>query len=102
MLNNIPTLHCADNSDSICLPDVGITPAAVFIKLKKHNPTKSDGTDRIPPRVLLELRKFLYIPMTIFFNNPTNNGFIPFEWKNAKITALKENALRVILQMIYQ
>ena len=29
-LDNIPALNCANNSDGVCLPDVVITPAAVF------------------------------------------------------------------------
>ena len=68
-LDNIPALNCANNSDGVCLPEVVITPAAVFSKLKTLNPTKSDGPDRIPPRVQLELQKFLYLPLRILFNN---------------------------------
>ena len=54
-----------------------ITLAAVFDKLKTLNTTKSEGPDRIPPRVLLELQKFLYIPLTILFNNSIEKGSIP-------------------------
>ena len=63
-LDNIPALNCANNSDGVCLPEVVITPAAVFSKLKTLNPTKSEGPDRIPPRVLLGLKNssiFLYL-----------------------------------------
>ena len=67
-LDNIPALNCANNSDGVCLPEVVITQAAVFSRLKTLNPTKSEGPDRIPPKVLLELQKFLYIPLTILFN----------------------------------
>ena len=87
-LNNIPALNCANNSDGVCLPEVVITPAAVFSKLKTLNPTKSEGPDRIPPRVLLELQKFLYIPLTILFNNSIEKGPIPCDWKNAEITPI--------------
>ena len=69
---------------------VVITPAAVFPKLKTLNPTKFEGPDRIPPRVLLELQKFLYIPLTILFNNSMEKGFIPCDWKNVEITAIKK------------
>ena len=87
-LDNIPALNCANNSDGVCLPEVVITPAAVFNKLKTLNPTKSEGPDRIPPRVLLELQKFLYIPLTILFNNSIEKGSIPCDWKNAEITPI--------------
>ena len=55
---------CANNSDCVCLPEVVISPAAVAL-----SPTKSEGPDRIPPMVLLELHKYLYIPLTILINN---------------------------------
>ena len=61
-LDNIPALNCADNSDDVCLPEVVITPAPVFHKLIALNPTISEGPDRIPLRVLLELHRFLYMP----------------------------------------
>ena len=94
-LDNIPALNCANNSDGVCLPEVVITPAAAFNKLKTHNPTKSDGPDRIPPRVLLELQKFLYIPLTILFNNSIEKGSIPCDWKNSEITAIFLKALKL-------
>ena len=87
-LDNIPALNCANNSDGVCLPEVVITPAAVFNKLKTLNPTESEGPDRIPPRVLLELQKFLYIPLTKLFNNSIEKGSIPSDWKNAEITSI--------------
>ena len=54
------------------------------------NPTKFEGPDRIPPRVLHELQKFLYILLTILFNNSMEKGSIPCDWKNAEITAIKK------------
>ena len=68
-LDNIPALNCANNSDGVCLPEVVITPAVVLNKLKTLHPTKSECPDRIPPRILLELHKFLYIPLTMLINN---------------------------------
>ena len=87
-LDNFPAQNCANNSDGVCLPEVVITPQAVFNKLKTLNPTKSEGPDRIAPRVLLELQKFLYIPLTILFNNSIEKGSIPCDWKNAEITPI--------------
>ena len=43
------------------------------------NPTKSEGPDRIPQRVLLEIRKFLYVPLTILFSNSIEKGSISSE-----------------------
>ena len=93
-LDNIPALNCANNSDGVCLPEVVITPQAVFNKLKTLNPTKSEGPDRIAPRVLLELQKFLYIPLTILFNNSIEKGSIPCDWKNAEITPIFKKGIK--------
>ena len=75
-------------TDGVCLPEVVITPGAIFNKLKTLNPTKYEGPDRIPPRVLLVLQKFLYVLLTILFNNSTEKGSIHCDWKNAEITAI--------------
>ena len=86
-LDNIPALNCSSNSDGVCLPEVVITPAAVFSKLKHL--------------VLLNLKaqieylqKFLYIPLTILFNNHIEKGSIPCDWKNAEITAIFEKSIK--------
>ena len=42
-LDNIPALNCADNSDGKSLPEVVITPEAVFNKLETINLTKSES-----------------------------------------------------------
>ena len=93
-LDNIPAINCANNSDGVWLPEVVITPAAVISKLKTLNPTKSEGPDKITPRVLLELQKFLYIPLTILFNNSIEKRSIPCDWKNAEITAILKKGIK--------
>ena len=100
-LNNILALYCTNNSDGVCSPWVFITPAAVYNKLKTLNPTRSEGPNRIPPRVLLEHHNFLHIPLTIF-NNSMEKGQIPCDWRNAEIAAISKKALRVIKQAIDQ
>ena len=87
-LDNISALKCANNFDGVCLPEVLIISAAVFNKHKTLNPSKSEDPDRIPPRVLLELNRFLYIPLKILFNNSIEKGSIPRGWKNAEIPAI--------------
>ena len=83
-LDNIPALSCANNSDGVCLPEVVITSSAVFNRLETLNSTKSEGPDRILPRVLLELHRFVHIPLTILFNNSTEKGSIPCDWKKCR------------------
>ena len=62
--------------------------------LTKRSPTKSEGPDRIPPRVLLELHKFLCIPLAILFNNSIEKGFIPCYWKNSELTAISKKGIK--------
>ena len=76
-LDNIQAINCANNSDGMCIPEVVITPTASPKKLKTLNPIKSEGPNRILPRVLFELHRFLYIPLTILFNDSIEKGFIP-------------------------
>ena len=71
-----PVLTCANNSYGICLQDAVITIAAVFNKLRSLRHTTLEGPHRIPPRVLHELNKFLYTPLTILFNNLYNYEII--------------------------
>ena len=75
-LYNIPSLNCANNSDGVCLPEVVISSAAVSNKFKTLNPTKYEGQDGMPSRVLLELHKFLCIPLTILFHISMEKGSI--------------------------
>ena len=97
-LDNIQWLTCADNLDDICLQDIVITPSAVFNTLMTLNLAKSDGHDIILPRVLLEHYKFLYILLSVLFNNSMEKESIPYDWKNAEITATLIKTLRVIHQ----
>ena len=71
-------------TDDVCLPDIVIIPIAVLNKIRTLNPTKSECHDIISPRILLDLQKFLYIPMIILFNNCIEKGCIPHNWKMQK------------------
>ena len=98
-LDSIPALNFANISDGVCLPEVVIILAAVFNRLKTLNPTKSEGPDRIPPRVLLELYMFLYILLTILFSNSLQNRFHYLRLEKYRNNShFLRNALRVIQQ----
>ena len=85
---NIPAIDEAVNSNGITLADIRVTPTAVIDILGKLNKDKAQGPDRIPPRVLIELRQSLGVPLSIIFNQSLETGRIPLDWKKAEVTAI--------------
>ena len=83
-------------SKVLMISEVVITPAAN--KLKTLNPTKSEVPDRIPPSVLLELQRFIYIPLTILFNNSIEKRIHSLRFEKCRNYSHLKNALRVIQQ----
>ncbi|KAL8565637.1 hypothetical protein ACOMHN_063468 [Nucella lapillus] len=53
-------------------------------KLKKLNPTKSEGPDGLHPRILKELAHELSYPLKILFDKSINENKIPTAWKQAE------------------
>ena len=87
-IDNIPDVEENTYSEGISLQEVRITPAAVEKKLGELNPSKAQGPDKVPARVLKELRKELSKPLTILFNKSLDEGRIPQEWKKAEVIAI--------------
>ena len=57
-------------------------------QLVKLKPNKSQGPDRIHPRVLKEAAKELAKPLTIIFTKSTEEGTLPDDWKSSQITPM--------------
>ncbi|KAL8595284.1 hypothetical protein ACOMHN_020037 [Nucella lapillus] len=53
-------------------------------KLKKLNPTKSEGPDGLHPRILKELAHELSYPLKILFDKSIKENKIPTAWKQAE------------------
>lgn len=60
----------------------------VKLKLSSLNVNKSIGPDKIPPRVLYELRNELVFPLTMLFNMSLDCGCVPSEWKLANVSPI--------------
>ena len=56
--NTIPHLNVGDKSKQTTLTDILVTPKAVEDVLKKLNPGKAQGPDKIPSKLLKELHNF--------------------------------------------
>ena len=92
-ISNIPTTTTEDKCNSI-LYDIVVTPMAVKEKLQALNPSKAQGPDKIPPRVLKELSEELALPLCILFNKSLESGEVPEDWKTAVVTAIFKKGTR--------
>ena len=83
-LNNIPDY--TPHSVNIC--DIRVTPTAVQKKLSKLDPSKAQGPDKIPSRILKELSNELAQPISFLFNATLETGQLPEDWKKAEVIAI--------------
>lgn len=63
-------------------------PLVVEKILANLNENKSQGPDKIHPKVLKELKHFISTPLAEIFNRSLEDGKLPQEWKEANITAI--------------
>lgn len=73
-MNNLPTLEESSRTHGFTLSEIIITPKAVEDKLKRLNPKKAQGPDRIPARVLKEISEEIATPLAILFNKSFEQG----------------------------
>ena len=85
---NMPHCDEGERSNGVSISEIRVTPASVSNILIKLNKDKSQGPDKIPPRVLKELHLQLGVPLSILFNMSLEEGQIPDEWKRAEVTAI--------------
>ena len=69
------------------------TPEMIPKKIKKKD-NKSPGVDGIPPKLLKEIVEQISIPLAKLFNLSLEEGIVPSEWKEAKITPLFKKGSR--------
>ena len=63
-----------------------------IINALKHN--KSQGPDRIHPRILKETSQCITSPLEKKFRKPLDEGILPDDWKSANVTAIHKNGDR--------
>ena len=93
-LEDLPSVDLNNKSNGITLHDISVTPKAVELKLRELNPSKAQGPDLIPPKVLKELCKELAHPLAYLFNVSLESGSIPDDWKKADVTAIFKKGSR--------
>ena len=87
-LDNLPQMTKSLNLEGISLSEIRVTPMVVEAKLKNLDPSKAQGPDKIPAKILKELCKELSIPFSILFNKSLEKGRIPDDWKTADVVAI--------------
>ena len=87
-MNNIPKSTPNEFSKGISISEIRVTPEAVANKLSKIDPTKAQGPDKIPSKILKELGKELSYPISILFNTSLETGEIPEDWLAAEVIAI--------------
>jgi len=85
---NIPEIEKNSRSKGASLTEIRVTPAAVEKKLKGLDPSKAQGPDNLPGRVLKELALELSGPLCLLFNKTLETGEIPEDWKRANVIAI--------------
>ncbi|RUM41879.1 MAG: hypothetical protein DSY80_08180 [Desulfocapsa sp.] len=73
---------------------ITITREKVQKKLEQLKIDKSQGPDKVHPRLLKELAEELSSPLTQIFNTSLNQGRLPTIWRRAQVTALFKKGSR--------
>ena len=70
------------------LENLEITSSDVSELLRKLNPSKSPGPDKLHPRILHEMADVLSVPLAIIFQTSLERGELPLDWRSANVTPI--------------
>ena len=86
--NKLPRLEKCSYSKGASITKISITPEAVKKKLQNLDPSKAQGPDGIPSKVLKELSEELSQPLSSLFNLSIETGVVPEDWRTANVVAI--------------
>ena len=81
------------NYDS-ALTDIEINKDQISKIINALKPNKSQGPDRIHPRILKETNQCITSPLEKIFRKSLEEGILPDDWKSANVTAIHKNGDR--------
>ena len=90
----LPTLGYSDIPD---IPSITIDFDGVTKLLQGINPSKATGPDLIPMRVLKEAASAIVPYLGFIFQQSTDTGSVPADWKHANIIAVYKRDSRTCL-----
>lgn len=70
------------------MADITISRQIVEHKLQALKPTSAPGPDDIHPRMLIELRRTLSVPLTLLYRRSLDTGVLPVIWKQAQVVPI--------------
>ena len=65
-----------------------ICPECIVAKIKKLKPGSAPGPDKIPAKILIELKEELAIPLCMIFIKSLKEGVVPADWKLANVAPI--------------
>ena len=70
------------------MPESIVTEDGVAKLLRKINPNKACGPDRIPAKILKELAEEISLLLTAIFQKSLDSGTVPHDWRSANVSAI--------------
>jgi exonuclease III len=87
--NNLnATLPDINKHEDQNLNEITVTEAEVLKELTKLNPSKAQGPDNLPTRVLKDCAQELTPSITTLYNESLHQSKVPKAWKNANVTPI--------------
>ena len=87
-LNSIPATPNVLTNNNDVLNGITVTERDVLKCIDKLKVNKSQGPDKISPRILKEAKLELVTPLTLLFNKSLQSSTMPDEWKLANVTPI--------------
>ena len=94
LIAHVPLLNVANLPAYLPAKDpvLHLYPWDVYHELKKINPTKLGGPDKIPGKIIKEFTYDLSVPLTNILNSSFEEGIIPSQWKKGVVVPVpKQN-----------
>ena len=85
---NITIPHGAYPMPDPDLCNINLTEDEVLANLKNLNPSKAQGPDGIPMKILKDSAVHLAKPITKLFNKSLEDGTVPSDWKRANVSSV--------------
>ena len=80
--------------------DIEIEEGKISKIINALKPDKSQGPDRIHPRIWKETNQFVKLPLEKIFRKSLDEGVLPEDWKTANVTAIHKSGDRKNLKII--
>ena len=95
-VQHIPDLADPSMTSTSSLSDIVINEELVRKKLQKLRSDKATGANDISPKLLVEIKDEVCIPLTVIFQNSLSTGQVPSDWRQADVTPIHKKGNRTL------